>query len=73
MRYLCVYRYYNGYIILSIFVGAGLGKFLCDWLVVNVVVADGSACERRIGTSREGEGGKMMDTGVPQEASICCG
>lgn len=23
--------YFNGYIIISIFLGAGLGKFLCDW------------------------------------------
>ncbi len=25
--------YYNGYIIICIFIGAGLGKFACDWLV----------------------------------------
>ncbi|SMY20777.1 unnamed protein product [Zymoseptoria tritici ST99CH_1A5] len=28
--------YFNGYIILSIFLGAGLGKFLCDWRVVKI-------------------------------------
>ncbi|KAG7139761.1 Copper transport protein CTR4 like [Verticillium longisporum] len=28
--------YYNGYIIISILLGAGLGKFLCDWLVYKV-------------------------------------
>lgn len=30
--------YFNGYIMLCIFLGAGLGKFLCDWLVVKVDV-----------------------------------
>lgn len=28
--------YYNGYIIICIFIGAGLGKFVCDWLVVKI-------------------------------------
>lgn len=28
--------YFNGYIIVCIFLGAGLGKFLCDWLVVKI-------------------------------------
>lgn len=32
--------YYNGYIIISIVLGAGLGKFLCDWLVFKVNVAE---------------------------------
>ena len=32
--------YYNGYIIISILIGAGLGKFLCDWLVYKVDVAE---------------------------------
>ncbi|KAL2756081.1 hypothetical protein ACRALDRAFT_1081913 [Sodiomyces alcalophilus JCM 7366] len=30
--------YYNGYIIISIILGAGLGKFFCDWLVYRVDV-----------------------------------
>lgn len=30
--------YFNGYIILCLFIGAGIGKFLCDWLVVRVEV-----------------------------------
>lgn len=30
--------YCNGYVIISIFIGTGLGKFLCDWLVVRVDV-----------------------------------
>lgn len=28
--------YFNGYIIISIIIGAGLGKFLCDWLSCTV-------------------------------------
>lgn len=32
--------YFNGYIIISIVIGAGLGKFLCDWMVVKVVVRE---------------------------------
>ena len=27
--------YFNGYIILSIFLGVGVGKYLCDWLVLS--------------------------------------
>ncbi|KAJ9602405.1 hypothetical protein H2200_012947 [Cladophialophora chaetospira] len=30
--------YYNGYIIISIFIGAGIGKFVCDWMVQKVPV-----------------------------------
>ena len=30
--------YYNGYIIFSIFIGAGLGKFVCDWMVQKVPI-----------------------------------
>lgn len=28
--------YYNGYIFISVILGAILGKFLCDWLVVRI-------------------------------------
>ena len=28
--------YYNGYVIISIIIGAGIGKFLCDWMVVRI-------------------------------------
>ncbi|KAJ6096937.1 hypothetical protein N7486_007683 [Penicillium sp. IBT 16267x] len=28
--------YFNVYVIICIFIGAGLGKFLCDWMVVTV-------------------------------------
>lgn len=28
--------YFNVYVIICIFIGAGLGKFLCDWMVVQI-------------------------------------
>lgn len=57
---------YNGYIIICIFIGAGLGKFVCDWMAKTVVVVGG------------GNGfAKCANTG-PQsvgivEPSVCCG
>ncbi|ORY70971.1 Ctr copper transporter family-domain-containing protein [Pseudomassariella vexata] len=50
--------YFNGYIIISIIIGAGIGKFLCDWMVHKVVV----------GTASESE----EPTGI-EEPSVCCG
>lgn len=32
--------YYNGYIIISIIIGAGIGKFFCDWLVYKIDVPE---------------------------------
>ncbi|KAM0277345.1 hypothetical protein ACHAQH_005861 [Verticillium albo-atrum] len=49
--------YFNGYIIISIIIGAGLGKFLCDWLVIRVQVGGGGA----------GEEAKGID-----ETTVCC-
>ncbi|KAK1971668.1 ctr copper transporter [Colletotrichum sublineola] len=51
--------YYNGYIIISIIIGAGLGKFLCDWLVVRVVLEAATTP----GTNAAGI----------EEPSVCCG
>ncbi|KAF4120885.1 solute carrier family 31 (copper transporter), member 1 [Geosmithia morbida] len=50
--------YCNGYVIISIFIGTGLGKFLCDWLVVRIDVEAlrPLACADGIG-----------------EATVCCG
>ncbi|KIW72662.1 hypothetical protein PV04_00840 [Phialophora macrospora] len=50
--------YYNGYIIISIFIGAGLGKFLCDWMVQRVPVGGILAAS----TSHSSE-----------EPTVCCG
>lgn len=30
--------YYNGFVIFSIIIGAGIGKFLCDWMVVRIPI-----------------------------------
>lgn len=51
--------YYNGYIIICIFIGSGIGKFLCDWLVVKIDL-DGL-----------GEGEKQPQ-GI-EETTVCCG
>lgn len=52
--------YFNGFIIISILIGAGLGKFLCDWMVVKVV----------IDTDQSGKRG--APTGI-EETTVCCG
>ncbi|KAJ0162733.1 Copper transport protein ctr4 [Colletotrichum tanaceti] len=51
--------YYNGYLIISIIIGAGLGKFLCDWLVVRIVLeAPAASTSTAVGI---------------EEPSVCCG
>jgi copper transporter 1 len=50
--------YYNGYIFISVILGAVLGKFLCDWMVVRLPYGgegDGEKDERK--TSVEAAGG----------------
>ncbi|RMZ80204.1 hypothetical protein DV737_g3106, partial [Chaetothyriales sp. CBS 132003] len=37
--------YFNGYIIISIFIGALLGKFVCDWETINIPLARGDGAE----------------------------
>lgn len=54
--------YYNGFIIISIILGAGIGKFLCDWMVVQIPLF----------AQRSYESGKNIDHQV-DEASVCCG
>jgi len=51
--------YFNGYIIISIFLGAGIGKFFCDWLVLKVTV----------GGDESSKGGP---SGI-EDATVCCG
>ena len=50
--------YFNGYIIISIFIGAGIGKFLCDWMVQRVTVGG------MLATS--------IAEGI-EEPTVCCG
>lgn len=52
---------FNGYIIISIIIGAGVGKFLCDWMIAKVV----------IGGENDGQSTKVA--GDLEEPSVCCG
>lgn len=55
--------YFNGYVIICIFIGAGVGKFFCDWLEVRIGGGEGY-----------GGQGKVADGmgGVVQDPSACC-
>jgi solute carrier family 31 (copper transporter), member 1 len=52
--------YFNGYIIICIFIGALLGKFLCDWTSIKIPVGAPSS------TSNQGKAGE-------EELTYCCG
>ncbi|KAJ5710492.1 high affinity copper transporter [Penicillium malachiteum] len=49
--------YFNVYLIICIFIGAGLGKFLCDWMVVPLNLEDA----------------QMVEVKGVEETTICCG
>ncbi|KAI3325193.1 ctr copper transporter [Xylariaceae sp. AK1471] len=51
---------YNGYVIIMIIIGAGFGKFVCDWTSQKVVVGANTA---------------LLAKGVEsnEEATVCCG
>lgn len=51
--------YFNGYMIICIFIGAGLGKFVCDWLEVRIDLDGGREDDKQA---------KGID-----EPSVCCG
>lgn len=51
--------YFNGYIIICIFIGAAMGKFFCDWMEVNIDM-DG----------RHADDGRVK---AIEDPSICCG
>ena len=51
--------HFNGYVIICIIIGAGIGKFVCDWMVAKIVVDDGNT----------GKGGAK---GI-EETTVCCG
>lgn len=53
--------YYNGYIIFSIIIGSGIGKFLCDWLVVKIPLS-----------TRYADDNKDIPHTI-DEPSVCCG
>ncbi|KAI1764627.1 Ctr-domain-containing protein [Hypoxylon sp. FL1150] len=52
---------FNGYIIISIIIGAGVGKFLSDWMTAKIVVGGGE---------RQQTAKAASDL---EEASVCCG
>lgn len=51
--------YFNGYVIICIFIGAGLGKFVCDWFEVKMTLDGGRQADR-------------VMKGI-EEPSVCCG
>ncbi|KAH6652263.1 copper transport protein ctr4 [Truncatella angustata] len=50
--------YFNGYIIICIIIGAGIGKFVCDWMVHKVVIGLDEATSSPSGID---------------ETTVCCG
>ncbi|KAH0264889.1 putative high affinity copper protein, partial [Aureobasidium melanogenum] len=55
--------YFNGYIIISIILGAFLGKVLCDWMVVRIPLIRG---EQSYDESRD-------EAPASSEPTVCCG
>ncbi|KAL2160956.1 hypothetical protein VTH06DRAFT_8668 [Thermothelomyces fergusii] len=60
--------YYNGYVILSILLGALLGKFLCDWMTRTVVLGPVAAAGAAGDLAKRTNGGATID-----EPTVCCG
>lgn len=52
---------YNGYVIVCVLIGGGLGKFFCDWMTRRIVVSVG------------GEAGNEEGAVGLEEPSVCCG
>lgn len=66
--------YYNGYIIICIFIGAGLGKFLCDWMSATVVIAERGGCFAGTKSVIGATSGRSSSNAVGvEEPSVCCG
>ncbi|KAI1746100.1 ctr copper transporter [Xylaria scruposa] len=51
---------FNGYVIIVIIIGAGFGKFVCDWMTQKVIVG---------GTTNT----PMKNLESSEEATMCCG
>lgn len=52
---------YNGYVIICVIIGGGLGKFFCDWMTRRMVIRVAGEV-----------GGEESATGL-EEPSMCCG
>ena len=65
--------YYNGFMLISIFLGIGIGKFLTDWLVVKVFI---DASTSKTESSARGKHSKTSGAeSVPDDRNptVCCG
>jgi solute carrier family 31 (copper transporter), member 1 len=58
--------YYNGYIIICIIIGAGLGKFFCDWMTASVTI-------NKVSAGKDGNMCAGANTNGVEESSVCCG
>lgn len=64
--------YYNGYIIISIILGAALGKFLCDWRSTTIPVVLGSSLASATSGNGKGDDGSVKSQ-EQREPTVCCG
>lgn len=64
--------YFNGFIIISIIIGAGLGKFLCDWEPTRIVVGPGHGDSATATATATGPLGQSKSPGI-DEPTVCCG
>lgn len=59
--------YFNGFIIISIIIGAGLGKFVCDWMVATLPLGGSNF------TSSDNAQADAQRQGNLDEPTVCCG
>ncbi|KAF3760032.1 hypothetical protein M406DRAFT_75399 [Cryphonectria parasitica EP155] len=57
---------YNGYVIICVIIGGGLGKFFCDWMTRRIIVKSEGM---KIGSDEE----ENTAVGGIEEPSVCCG
>ena len=63
--------YYNGYVIISILIGALIGKFLCDWLTVQFEIPGGD--EEAEDMMMDGFSDEVPRQQGVEDATVCCG
>ncbi|KAK1779514.1 Ctr copper transporter family-domain-containing protein [Copromyces sp. CBS 386.78] len=61
--------YYNGYVIISILIGALIGKFLCDWLTVQFEIPGGDEEEYMM----DGFSDEVPRQQGVEDTTVCCG
>ncbi|EPQ26718.1 uncharacterized protein PFL1_05697 [Pseudozyma flocculosa PF-1] len=62
---------FNGWVYLSIVIGAGLGKLLCDWMVVSVPLDVAGGCGGSADASRTAVA-VAAASALPQDGTMCC-